>query len=79
MYYIYWLCPPCEFKLATGLNGLADGLKCNVKLFTDDTLITIVVHEPKTPAEKLNHDLNLINQWAINGECLFIQAQVSKQ
>ena len=46
------------------INDLTDGLKCNVKLFADDTSIFTVVHEPTTAAENLNHDLDLINLWA---------------
>ena len=45
------------------IYDLTDGLKCNVKLFADDTSIFIVVHEPTTAAENLNHDLDLINLW----------------
>ena len=44
-------------------NDLTDRLKCDVKLFGDDTSIFTVVHEPRTAAENLNHDINLINQW----------------
>ena len=46
------------------IKDLTDGLKCNVKLFADDTSIFTVVHEPTTAAENLNHDLDLINLWA---------------
>ena len=46
------------------INDLAEGLKCNVKLFADDTSLFTVVKEPNTSAMDLNHDLNLISQWA---------------
>ena len=46
------------------INDVTDGLKCNVKLFADDTLIFIVVHDPNTAAVDMNHDLSLINLWA---------------
>ena len=46
------------------INNLTDGLKCNLKLFADDTSIFTVVHEPPIAAENLNHDLDLINLWA---------------
>ena len=43
------------------INDLTDGLKCSVKLFADDTSISIVVHDPNTAAENMNHDLLLIS------------------
>ena len=43
---------------------MTDGLKCNVKLFADDTSIFTVVHDPNTAAVDMNHDLSLINLWA---------------
>ena len=43
---------------------MTDGLRCNVKLFADDTSIFTVVHDPKTAAVDMNHDLSLINIWA---------------
>ena len=46
------------------INDLAVGLKCNVKLFADDTSLFTVVKEPITAANDLNHDLELIRQWA---------------
>ena len=46
------------------INDLTDGLKCNVKLFADDTSIFTVVHDPHTAALDMNHDLNLIKLWA---------------
>ena len=46
------------------VNDLTDGLKCNAKLFADDTSIFTVVHDPNAAAVDLNHDLSLINLWA---------------
>ena len=46
------------------INDLTDGLRCNVKLFADDTSIFTVVHDPHTAALDINHDLNLIELWA---------------
>ena len=46
------------------INDVTDGLKCNVKLFADDTSIFTVVHDPNAAAVDMNHDLNLINLWA---------------
>ena len=46
------------------VNDLAVGLKCNVKLFTDDTSLFTVVEDSNTAANDINHDLDLISQWA---------------
>ena len=46
------------------INDLIDGLKCDVKLFADDTSIFTVVHDPNSAAADINHDLRLINLWA---------------
>ena len=43
------------------INVLSYGLKCNVKLFADDTSIFTVVHDPNAAAVDLNRDLSLIN------------------
>ena len=32
--------------------------------FADDTMLFSVVHDPNQSAADLNHDLNVINQWA---------------
>ena len=46
------------------INDLPVGLKCNVKLFADDTSLFTVVEDPNAAACDLNHDLSLISQWA---------------
>ena len=53
------------------INDLTDGLRCNVKLFADDTSIFTVVHDPYTAALDMNHDLNLIKLWALNWRMSF--------
>ena len=40
------------------------GLRCNVKLFADDTSLFTVVEDSNTAASDMNHDLDLISQWA---------------
>ena len=45
------------------INDLAVGLKCNVKLFADDTSLFTVVEDSITAANEMNHDLDLISQW----------------
>ena len=44
------------------INDLAVGLKCNVKLFADDTSLFTVAEDSNTAASDMNHDLDLINQ-----------------
>ena len=39
-------------------------MKCNVKLFADDTSLFTVVQNPNTAANDMNHDLEVIKQWA---------------
>ena len=46
------------------INDLTDGLKCDVKLFADDTSIFTVIHDPNSAVADINHDLRLINLWA---------------
>ena len=46
------------------INDLAIGLKCYVKLFADDTSLFTVVEDSNTAASDMNHDLDLISQWA---------------
>ena len=46
------------------INDLAVGLKCNAKLFADDTSLFTVVEDSNTAANDINHDLDLISQWA---------------
>ena len=46
------------------INDLTTDLKCNVKLFADDTSLFSVVHNPNESAADLNHDLDRIKLWA---------------
>ena len=46
------------------INDLTTDLKCNVKLFADDTSLFTVVQEPNAAAEDMNYDLELISRWA---------------
>ena len=45
-------------------NDLAVGLKCNIKLFPDDTSLFTVLEDSNAAANDMNHDLDLISQWA---------------
>ena len=46
------------------INDLTEDLKCNVKLFADDTSLFTVVQDSDSAANDMNHDLELIRQWA---------------
>ena len=46
------------------INDLERNIKSNVKFFADDTMIFFIVNDPILSASELNHDLNVINQWA---------------
>ena len=39
-------------------------MKCNVKLFADDTSLFTIVQDSTTAANDMSHDLELIKQWA---------------
>ena len=55
------------------INDLTNDLKCNVKLFADDTSLFTVVNEPNAAAEDMNNDLELIRKWLMTGEyCLIL-------
>ena len=45
------------------INDLTENLKCNVKLFADDTSLFTVVENSNAAANGMNHDLELIMQW----------------
>lgn len=53
------------------INDLTDNLRCNVKLFADDTSLFTVVHDPDAAAQDMNHDMNLIRLWAHNWRMSF--------
>ena len=46
------------------INDPTVDLKCNVKLFADDTSLFTIVQDPSTAASDMNHDLELIKKWA---------------
>ena len=47
----------------TFINDLTDGLKSNVKLFADDTMLYVSVENPIAIANILNRDLKLMDLW----------------
>ena len=46
------------------INVLKVGIKSHKKFFADDTSLFSIVKDPDASAHELNHDLNLISQWA---------------
>ena len=46
------------------VNDLEEGIKSKIKFFADDTSLFSIVRDPILSASDLNHDLDLINQWA---------------
>ena len=46
------------------INDLERNIKSNIKFFADDTMHFSVVKDPVISADDLNHDLDIIYQWA---------------
>ena len=46
------------------INDPEKNIKSNIKFFADDTILFSIVKDPLISANDLNHDLEVINQWA---------------
>ena len=46
------------------INDLEKNINSNIKFFADDTMLFSIVKDPAVSATDLNHDLNIIRQWA---------------
>ena len=46
------------------INYLERNTKSNIKFFADDTILFSIVKDPAISADDLNHDLDIIRQWA---------------
>ena len=46
------------------INDLEKNIKSNIKFFADDTMLFSIVKDPVLSADDLNHDLDIIYQWA---------------
>ena len=46
------------------INDLERNIKPNIKLLADDTMLFAIVKNPEMSANDLNHDLDVIRQWA---------------
>ena len=53
------------------INDLERNIKSNIKFFADDTMLFSIVKDPTISASDLNHDLNIIFQWAHQWEMEF--------
>ena len=46
------------------INDLEKNIKSNIKFFADDTTLFSMVNGPVISVDHLNHDLDIIPQWA---------------
>ena len=53
------------------MNDLEKGIKSSVNFFADDTSLFSTVYDPKISSDELNHDLQLISQWAFQRKMSF--------
>ena len=53
------------------INDLEKGIKSEVKFFADDTSLFSIVSDPVITAAQINHDLQLIEQWAYQWKMSF--------
>ena len=53
------------------INDLERNISSNIKFFVDDTMLFSIVKDPVISANDLNHDLDVIYQWAYRWEMEF--------
>ena len=53
------------------INDLQINIKSNFNFFSDDTMLFSVIKDPQLSASDLNHDLEVINQWAYQWKMAF--------
>ena len=53
------------------INDLEKGIKSSIKFFADDTSLFSIVKNPHVSAQNINHDLQLISQWAVQWKMSF--------
>ena len=53
------------------INDLEKNIKSKIKFFADDTMLFSIVYDPILSAYELNHDLQLINDWAYQWKMSF--------
>ena len=54
----------CPLLFLIFINDLVRNIKSNIKFFADDALLFSVVNDTALSANDLNHNLNIIQQWA---------------
>ena len=45
------------------INDIVNNIESVIKLFADDTSLSLALNNPDSRAEILNHDLEQINEW----------------
>ena len=63
------LCPRALFL--SYINDLENDIKSQINFFADDTSLFSIVHDADLTADGLNHDLNIISEWAFNWKTSF--------
>ena len=53
------------------INDLEHGILSKIKCLADDTMLYSIVNDPSNTAEELNHDLNVIKNWAYQWKMSF--------
>ena len=53
------------------INNLTANIMCDIKLFVDDTSLFRTANDPNQAAADMNHDLNIIKNWAHQWRMLF--------
>ena len=53
------------------INDLEEGIQSHVNFFADDTSLFSIVNDPVSSAVNLQHDLNLITEWAYQWKMSF--------
>ena len=53
------------------INDLEENVKSQISFFADDTMLFSIVDKPNISATDLNHDLEIIHQWAIQWKLEF--------
>ena len=53
------------------INDIVYNIESVIKLFADDTSLSLALNNPDLHAEILNHDLEKINDWAIKWKVRF--------
>ena len=64
-------CFPLTKIFLVYINDLEQNTKCNLKFFADDTMLYSIVRDPRYSASELNHDLQLISDWAYQWKMSF--------